>query len=83
MAILPGKDSLATTAAAKAFLTDAHQRCKYVGWSEQASILVALCTLSGATDDAFCALTDTASVQSFVDGCNVLRHWPREALFQI
>ena len=80
VAILPGKDSLAKTAAATAFLTDAHQHCKYVGWSEAAGALVASCGLAGAEDDAFCALTDAASVQAFVDGCKHLRHWAREAL---
>jgi catalase len=83
VAILLGQDSLATTPAALTFLTEAHQHCKYIGWSEGASALVAVCGLSGAEDDAFCALTDTASVQSFVKGCKALRHWPREVLFQI
>ena len=83
IAILPGQDSLATTPSALAFLTEAYQHCKYIGWSEGASTLVAVCALSGAADDALCALTDTASVQSFVNGCKELRHWPREALFQI
>lgn len=83
VAILPGKDSLATTPAALTFLTEAFQHCKYIGWSEAASALVAVCALAGAADDAFCALTDTASIQSFVKSCKALRHWPREALFQI
>ena len=83
VAILPGKDSLATTPAALTFLTEAFQHCKYIGWSEGASALVAVCALAGAADDAFCALTDTASIQSFVKSCKALRHWPREALFQI
>ena len=82
VAILPGKDSLATTAAAMAFLSDAHQHCKYVGWSEEASALVAVCGLAGAEDDAFCALTDSASVQAFVNGCKNLRYWARETLLQ-
>ena len=68
VAILPGQDSLATNAASKAFLSDAHQHCKYVGWSEQASALVAICGFAGAEDDAFCALTDATSVQAFVNG---------------
>ena len=80
VAILPGKDNLAKTAAAKAFLTDAHQHCKYVGWSKAAGELVASCGLAKAEDDAFCALTDAASVQAFVDGCKHLRHWAREAM---
>jgi catalase len=82
VAILPGQDSLATNAASKAFLTDAHQHCKYVGWSEEASALVAVCGLAGAEDDAFCALTDAASVQAFVNGCKNLRYWARETLLQ-
>ena len=82
VAIFPGKDSLATTAAAKAFLTDAHQHCKYVGWSEQASALVGVCGLAGAEDDAFCALTDKVSVEAFVNECKNLRYWAREASLQ-
>ena len=58
VAILPGKDRLATNLAAKAFLTDAHQHCKYVGWSENASALLSVCGSAGAEDDAFSALTD-------------------------
>ncbi len=81
VAILPGQNSLATTPAALSFLTEAFQHCKYIGWSEGASALVAVCALSGAADDAFCALTDTASVTSFVMACKTLRHWPREILF--
>ena len=73
VAFLPGKDSLATAPAAKALLTDAHQHIKYVGWSEQASALAAVCGLAGAQDDASCALTDIASVQSFVNECKYLR----------
>ncbi len=81
VAILPGTDSLATNPAARAFLTDAHVHCKYVGWSQGASPLVAVCGLAGAADDAFCALTDAKSVKTFVNACKHLRHWPREAVF--
>lgn len=70
------------TAAAKAFLSDDHQHCKYVGWSQEASALVAVCSLAGAEDDAFCALTDATSVQAFVNGCKNLRYWAREAQLQ-
>ncbi|MBC7677206.1 MAG: catalase [Rhodoferax sp.] len=82
VAILPGKDSLATNAAARAFLTDGYQHCKYVGWSEEASALVAVCGLAAAEDDAFCALTDAGSAQAFVNGCKNLRYWAREASLQ-
>ena len=82
VAILPGTDGLATIAAAKTFLTDAHQHCKYVGWSKDASALLTGCGLAGAKDDAFCALTDEASVGAFVNGCKNLRYWAREALLQ-
>jgi catalase len=83
VAILPGQDSLATTPPALAFLSEAYQHCKYIGWSEPASALIAVCGLSGAKDTAFCALTDVASVTSFVKGCKALRHWPREVLFMV
>ncbi len=83
VAVLPGKDSLATTPAAKAFLNDAYQHCKYIGWSEGASDLVAECGLAGVDDAAFCALTNDASVQAFVDACAKLRLWSREAMFAV
>ncbi len=83
VAILPGQDSLATTPAARAFLTDAFQHCKNIGWSEGASALVAVCGLAGAADEGFCALTDAASVQTFTGACKTMRHWVREALFQL
>lgn len=80
VAILPGEDSLATSSAALSFLAEAYQHCKYIGWSEGASALVAVCGLSGAADDALCALTDATSATSFVVACKTLRHWPRETL---
>lgn len=78
---LPGQDSLVPMPVAPAFLTQTCQHCKYIGWSEGASTLVAVCGLSGATDDGFCALTDTTSAMPFVMACKTLRPWPREALF--
>lgn len=83
VAILPGQDSLGTTPPAMAFLSEAFQHCKYIGWSEGATALVAVSGLAGVEDDAFCALTDAGSVDSFVTACKLLRHWPREVLFQV
>ena len=82
VALILGDDSLATVPAAKLFLSDAYDHCKYVGWSENASALVNVCGLAGAEDVAFCALTDAASVEAFAQACGNLRHWPRETLVQ-
>jgi len=82
VALILGADDLTAVPAAKAFLSDAHVHCKFVGWSKGAKALVDACGLADAQDDAFCALTDAGSAETFVNGCKQLRHWPREALFQ-
>ncbi len=83
LAILPGKDSLAITLAALVLLNHAFRHCKFIGWTEDASALVAVCGLAGADDEGFCTLAAAASVQTFADACKTMRRWAREALFQL
>ena len=88
IAMIPGTDSLTLTPAARSFVTDAFQHCKYIGWAESAKVMLdELGLIRNAkdpanSDPAVCALTDTVSAKAFVEACKALRHWPREALFK-
>ena len=78
IAILPGVDSLATTAAAVDFLKDANAHCKDIGRSESAQSLMAAAGMANVTDSGIHELTDQASVEHFMTACRDLRFWPRE-----
>jgi len=78
IAILPGKNDLAAHPAAVNFLQDAYVHCKFVGWSDRASALMAACGLSGLADAGLCKLDNADAVAHFVSACRVHRHWPRE-----
>ena len=93
VALIPGTDSLTLNPAARNFVTDAFQHCKYIGWAEGASVLISELGLARYAEDsanqdsanhdpALCALTDAASARAFVRACRALRHWPREAAFK-
>jgi catalase len=82
IAILPGKDSLASNPAATDFLNDAFVHCKFVGWASQASELIEVCGLEGHDEAAMCKLDDAHAVEQFVKACRALRYWPRETAFQ-
>ena len=64
---------------AVAFLTDAYQHCKFIGWSRKAASLVDAAGLTGVEDEGLVPLTDDAAVLAFVTGCQKLRLWAREA----
>lgn len=87
IAIIPGTDSLTLSPAARGFVADAFQHCKYIGWAKRAKVMLDELGLTreavdpGNRDPALCALTDTTSAEAFVLACNALRYWPREALF--
>ena len=88
VALIPGTDGLTLNPAARNFVTDAFQHCKFIGWSESAkNLIVELGLIRSAedranSDPAVCALTNTASVAAFVQACKSLRYWPREELFE-
>ncbi|WP_104016946.1 catalase [Roseovarius nitratireducens] len=82
VAILPGKDSLASNSAAVDFVNDAFAHCKFIGWAAGATELMEACGLDDFDDTALCKLIDPAAVAQFVTACRALRCWPREAAFQ-
>ena len=83
VAILPGDNSLAMTAAAVDFLKDAYLHCKFIGVTTSASALLEVCGLAGDRDAALQVLTDKAAATAFVVACRALRHWDREALLKV
>ena len=79
VAILPGRTVWPRHPAAVAFLTDAYQHCKFIGWPRKAASLVDAAGLTGVEDEGLVPLTDDAAVLAFVTGCQKLRLWAREA----
>lgn len=88
IAIIRGTDRLALAPAARSFVIDAFQHCKYIGSTESAKVMLDELGLIRHAEDpangdqALCALTHTASSKSFVLACKAQRHWPREAVFK-
>jgi catalase len=79
VAILPGDDTLATSKAARDFLSDAYAHCKFIACNDASKTLFAACGLNDAHDDGVIALSETGSPADFVAACSALRFWPREA----
>lgn len=82
VAILPGADGLTDISAAADFLSDAYAHCKFIGWSSQATVLMAARGLAEIDDGGLCRLDDEESATAFVTACRALRYWPREAALQ-
>jgi catalase len=80
VAVLPspdGADVLATNAAAKDFVTDAHAHCKLIGRNDAAAALLDATGLSEHVDDGYVSL-DNGDATKFVERCRALRFWDRE-----
>ncbi len=80
VAILPGKDPLATSKPAQDFLSDAYAHCKFIGCNDASSALFSSCGLADAQDGGVCNLTDAVSIAAFLSECKAMRFWPREAM---
>jgi catalase len=70
-----GAGQLARRPAARDFITDAYAHCKFVGYTDDASPLLAATGLASALDEGFIELNGNAA--DFVAQCRQLRHWPR------
>jgi catalase len=81
VAILADGDSLATVPPARDFVSDAFAHCKFVGHTDGATALFEAAGLAGQLDEGFVELDDGTSLETFLDTCDGLRHWEREAAF--
>ena len=70
-----GAGQLARRPAARDFITDAYAHCKFVGYTDDASALLAATGLASALDEGFIELNGNAG--DFVAHCRQLRHWAR------
>ena len=70
-----GAGHLARRPAARDFITDAYAHCKFVGYTDDASALLAATGLASALDEGFIELNGNAG--DFVAHCRQLRHWAR------
>jgi catalase len=80
VAVLPSADGaavLASNAAAKDFVTDAHSHCKFIAYNEAATTLFDAAGLTDLVDDGYLAL-DNGDATKFVETCRTLRFWDRE-----
>ncbi len=83
VAIIPsarGAALLASNAAAKDFVNDAHNHCKFVGYSPSAVALFDAAGLTDLIDGGYVRLdAKKTTASSFIKACRRLRHWDREA----
>jgi catalase len=64
--------------AAKDFVTDAYNHCKFIGYSPDAVALFEACGITGSLDNGFLQVADGASVPRFFEDCAPLRFWDRQ-----
>jgi catalase len=83
VAVIPsaqGAALLASNAAAKDFVNDAHAHCKFVGYSPNAVALFDAAGLTDLIDDGYVRLdAKKTTATNFFKACRALRHWPRES----
>ncbi len=72
-----GAAHLARQAAARDFVTDAYDHCKFIGYSPDAIGLFEACGLAGSLDNGFLQLVDAATSRYFFEQCAPLRFWDR------
>jgi catalase len=73
-----GTPLLASSPAARDFLTDAFAHCKFIGFTGDAAPLFDAAGLAGLLDDGFADLGQL-SAADFLSRCAQLRFWPRQA----
>ena len=83
VAVIPsakGAALLASNAAAKDFVNDAHAHCKFVGYSPSSMELFDAAGLTDLIDDGYVRLdAKKTTVTGFIKACRALRHWDRES----
>ncbi len=62
--------------AAREFVVDAFNHCKFIGYTEPVSLLFDKTGLSELMDDGFVELSPS-SIKAFLDQCAELRRWER------
>jgi catalase len=80
IAILTSADGaalLATDAAAKDFVSDAHAHCKHIGYAPTAQALLDAAGVANNIDDGYVALDAEVSLSTFIENCRTLRYWAR------
>ena len=83
VAVIPsarGAAVLASNAAAKDFVNDAHAHCKFVGYSPSAMALFDAAGLADLIDVGYVRLdAKKTTATRFIKACRVLRYWERES----
>jgi catalase len=73
-----GAALLAGDAAAKDFLSDAFNHCKFIGYSAAVLALFEKAGLAADIDEGCIEIGASRDARAFVDACAALRHWNRE-----
>jgi len=74
-----GAAMLASSPAAKDFVTDAHAHCKFVGYTSGAQAIFDAAGLTDLMDGGYVQLdAKKTTATSFIKTCRQLRHWDRE-----
>ncbi len=71
-------DDLVKEAAARDFVADAFQHCKYIGYDQSAMPLLENAGISGQLDEGTIQLSDSKDIEAFVEKLGKLRVWGRE-----
>lgn len=71
-------DDLVKEAAARDFVADAFQHCKYIGYDQSAMPLLEKAGISGQLDEGTIPLSDSKDIEAFVEKLGKLRVWGRE-----
>lgn len=71
-------DDLVKEAAARDFVADAFQHCKYIGYDQSAIPLLEKAGISGQLDEGTIQLSDSKDIEAFVEKLGKLRVWGRE-----
>jgi len=71
-------DDLVKEAAARDFVADAFQHCKYIGYDQSAMPLLEKAGISGQLDEGTIQLSDSKDIEAFVEKLGKLRVWGRE-----
>jgi len=81
VAVLPSAEGaalLAIDAAAKDFVTDAFNHCKFIAIGTEARPLFEAAGIADKLDEACLPVASKADAQAFIEAARALRHWPRE-----
>ena len=73
-----GIDDLVNEAAAREFVADAFQHCKFIGYDQSAMPLLAKAGIADVLDEGTYALPGTDGLSAFVAELGKLRVWGRE-----